>query len=175
MDISLFSRRSTIQSSQPWSIMIDKNEIAEAMRPIAVLKAMNSSTEQAVSCMQLVNGMVPVRSFPFRVGRESRVKIVDGRVERIERVKESLNTPNNDLYLVDKGHLLNVSREHFQIERLDGKYYLYDRDSTCGTFVGETGVGSGYGDNSIELNDGDLITLGTKNSPYIFQFVLLEE
>lgn len=154
--------------------MEEKKEILESILPLAVLKAMTPIAEQSVAKASLVDGLVPIRHFPFRVGRESRVKIIDGRVERIERVKASGVTPNNDLYLVDDGHLLNISREHFQIERNESKFFLYDRGSACGTVVSGQGVGGKDSDETIELKDGDIITIGTRQSPYVFAFILLE-
>lgn len=154
--------------------MDQKRRILESIMPVAVLKALTPLAEQCVPRTVLVEGMVAVRTFPFRVGRESRVKIIDGRVERIERVKSTSLTPNNDLYLVDDGHLLNISREHFQIEHNGSKFFLYDRGSACGTFVGGTGVGGEDREETVELKDGDEIIIGTKQSPYVFQFIVLE-
>lgn len=154
--------------------MTDKLEILKKIMPVAVLEAMSPATIQAVSQSVLVDGMVPLRCFPFRVGRQSRVKIIDGRVERIERVTSDSATPNNDLYLVDNGPQLNVSREHFQIEKEGDRFYLYDRNSDCGTFVEEKQVGGSNNEMTVEIKDGDVITVGTKQSPYIFRFVVLD-
>ena len=155
--------------------MDEKQTILKKLIPVAVLKALTPAAEQAVPQAILVAGLVPIRSFPFRVGRESRVKIVDGRVERIERERPQSTIPNNDLYLVDDGHLLNISREHFQIEQDQGKYYLYDRGSACGTLVGEQGLGRENREETVELRDGDIITVGTRQSPYVYQFIVLDE
>ncbi len=155
--------------------MEEKQKILKMLLPLAVLKTLTQAAEQAVPQAILVAGFVPIRSFPFRVGRESRVKIVDGRVERIERERPHSTVPNNDLYLVDDGHLLNISREHFQIEQDQGRFYLYDRGSACGTLVGERGLGGEKGEETIELHDGDIITVGTRQSPYIYQFIVLDE
>jgi len=154
--------------------MTDKRAILERIIPAAVLKALTPAAEQAVSPSVMVDAMIPLRDFPFRVGRETRVKIVDDRVERIERLHGDMSRPNNDLYLVDEGDLLNISREHFQIEQDDDKFYLYDRGSSSGTFVEQRQVGGSASEETIELNDGDTIVIGTKDSPYIFQFIVLE-
>jgi hypothetical protein len=50
--------------------------------------------------------------------------------------------PTNDLYLRDREEPLNVSREHFAIDR----------------------------GGSIPLHDGDVIIVGTSLSPYVFKF-----
>jgi len=69
---------------------------------------------------------IKLEPFPFRVGRESRVRMVKGQLRPMERRKLHA-PPNNDLYLIDRGKRLNVSREHFQIEkRRDGTYELVE-------------------------------------------------
>ncbi len=150
--------------------MTEKLEILQKVMPLAVLKAMTSEARLAVSQLLIVDGIVPLYHFPFRVGREMRVKILDGRIERIERVKVENDLPNNDLYLVDDGGRFNVSKEHFQIERDGDSFYLYDRGSESGTLVGGQPLGGG-GETTAKLKDGDMVTVGTKQSPYIFQFI----
>jgi pSer/pThr/pTyr-binding forkhead associated (FHA) protein len=154
--------------------MEEKREVLKTFMPQAVLRAMTPIAMQSVPQSMLIEGLVAIRKFPFRVGRESRVKIVDGRVERIERVRANTSAPNNDLYLIDDGHLLNISREHFQIERNGEKFYLYDRGSACGTIIGERAVGGEDRGETVELKDGDKIIIGTSKSPYIFQFIVLD-
>lgn len=157
--------------------MTEKQKILEKIMPLAILKAITPAAEQAVAQTVLLEGIVPLRTFPFRVGRESRVKMIDGKVERIERVKHGAQhgsfVPNNELYLVDEGHLLNISREHFQIERDGEKFYLHDRNSACGTLVEDRAVGGDNEEDTVELQDGDTITVGTRQSPYIFQFIVV--
>ncbi|MDJ0622609.1 MAG: FHA domain-containing protein [Desulfocapsaceae bacterium] len=155
--------------------MTDKKAILEKILPAAVLKALTPAAEQAVPPAAMVDDIVPLRNFPYRVGRETRVKIVDGRVERTERLQGDTAQPSNDLYLVDEGHLLNISREHFQIERDDDKFYLYDRGSSNGTYVERRQVGGGASEDTVELRDGDTIIVGSKESPYIFQFIVLDD
>ncbi len=155
--------------------MEEKQKILEKIMPVAVLRALTPEAERSIPQPLIVEGLVTIRNFPFRIGRESRVKMVDGRVERIERAKFNDTEPNNDLYLIDDGHLLNISREHFQIERDGDHFYLYDRGSACGTRVGDKSVGGEDSDGSLELKDGDTIVIGTKNSPYGFQFIVLDQ
>jgi pSer/pThr/pTyr-binding forkhead associated (FHA) protein len=150
--------------------MTEKQEIIKRVMPLAVLKAMTPEARLAVSQILIVEGIVPLNRFPFRVGREMRVKIIDGRVERIERIRAENEWPNNDLYLVDDGVQFNVATEHFQIEKDGDAYYLYDRGSDTGTLVGERQVGAG-GETTVALKDGDLVTIGTSKSPYVFQFI----
>lgn len=155
--------------------MEEKRIILEAVTPVAVLKAMTLEAKKSVPQLSLVDDVVCIRKFPFRVGRESRIKKVNGRLERIERSKLDDRQPSNDLYLVDDGHLLNISREHFQIEKNGNEYVLFDRGSACGTRVGEITVGGGDSTGSLPLKDGDVISVGTKASPYVFQFITLDE
>lgn len=154
--------------------MNDKQQILEKLMPRAVLRTLTTEAKQAVPQSALMDDLVPIRTFPFRVGRESRVKIMEGRVERMERQKSGGSTPNNDLYLIDDGHLLNISREHFQIEKDEDRYYLYDRGSACGTQVEGQMVGGNDNEEVVEIRDGDTIIVGTGKSPYIFEFITLD-
>lgn len=155
--------------------MTDKKAILKRVVPIAVLEALTLDARQAVSQKVLVDGMVPVRFFPFRVGRETRVKIIDGRVERIERLQNDVTQPNNDLYLVDQGKILHISREHFQIEKDDDGFYLHDRGSATGTIVERFQIGGDSDEDTVPLKDGDTIVIGREDSPYIFKFIILKE
>jgi pSer/pThr/pTyr-binding forkhead associated (FHA) protein len=155
--------------------MDEKQRILEAITPMAVLKAMTFDAKKAVPQSLLEEGVVCIRKFPFRIGRESRVKMINGRLERIERAKLDDRKPSNDLYLVDDGHLLNISREHFQIEKNGNEYVLFDRGSACGTRVGEVVVGGQDSTGSLTLKDGDVIAVGAKATPYLFQFISLAE
>ena len=110
--------------------------------------------------------------FPFRIGRESRAGFVDGALRSLERRSGGL-PPNNDLYMLDRGTLLNVSREHFQIEKTkEGGYALVDRGSTCGTIVDGQTVGGQERGGTAPLKEGSLIRVGTQASPYLFKFLI---
>jgi len=130
---------------------------------VAFLKAL---TPEAKECLGKLIFEIPL--FPFRVGRESR------------RDKSSLfpnsrrrhhSSPNNDLYLADSGNRLNISREHFQIERRGDAFFLVDRHSACGTLVeGET-IGRDRNGGEVRLGNGDVIIVGTSESRQIFKFL----
>jgi pSer/pThr/pTyr-binding forkhead associated (FHA) protein len=112
---------------------------------------------------------VEIERFPYRVGRESRgtQRTADGFVS--ER-RNPGSRPSNDLYLVERDEPMNVSRAHFLIERDGAGYVLVDRESTCGTIVeGELAGGDTRG-GTVALHDGDVIIVGTSNSPYAFKF-----
>jgi len=78
---------------------------------------------------------VLIHTLPFRVGRESRMVAGEQGLRVAERRKFS-GAPNNELYLIDAGPRLQVSRNHFQVERDGaGGYQLTDRGSACGVLV----------------------------------------
>ncbi|HSL47710.1 MAG TPA: FHA domain-containing protein [Candidatus Deferrimicrobiaceae bacterium] len=110
-----------------------------------------------------------IERFPYRVGRESRgmQRTPEGFVG--ER-RSPGSRPTNDLYLVEHDEPMNVSRAHFLIERDGAGYVLVDRESTCGTIVEGEIVGGGTRGGTIALHDGDVIIVGTSNSPYAFKF-----
>jgi hypothetical protein len=129
----------------------------------AFLKAL---TPEAKAC--LGQHMLPISHYPFRVGGDSRHS---SSTELPERRRNGNSIPNNDLYLLERGPLLNVSREHFQIEIRAGEYYLVDRGSACGTLVEGTVIGKNRIGGERRLEDGDVIIVGTSASPYAFKFI----
>jgi hypothetical protein len=109
-----------------------------------------------------------IERFPFKVGRESRL----GRpapapgTERRSRSMPQLN----DLYLVEHGEVLNVSREHFLIERDGSGFVLVDRGSACGTIVEGRTIGGDRAGGRVALQDHDVIIVGTPGSSFVFKF-----
>ena len=133
----------------------------------AFLKALTAQAREAIGA-----DTVLVEGFPFRVGRESRGAGAHGLPILRER-RRPLGRPNNDLYLIDAGRRLNVSREHFQIERdAEGRYALVDRGSAGGTIVEGRAVGGDDRGGRCPLKDGDTIVVGKATSPYLFKFLL---
>lgn len=53
----------------------------------------------------------------------------------------------------------------------DGSYQIVDRGSKCGCTVNERRIGQHAGVMSATLDDGDVLTLGTRESPYRFMFI----
>ena len=101
----------------------------------------------------------------------TRLGVVKGRLEVLER-RKPVATPTNDLYILDAGPVLQVSREHFQIEQIsEGRYELIDRGSACGTIVGNHLVGGHDQGGRCPLEDGNVIVIGTSKSPYAFKFL----
>jgi hypothetical protein len=109
-----------------------------------------------------------IESFPFKVGRESRL-VAAKPWQETER-RRATRPPLNDVYIVDRGEVLNVSREHFLIEEEGGRYFLVDRGSACGTIVEGQIVGGDRNGGRVELHDHDVIIVGTPVSPFVFKF-----
>jgi pSer/pThr/pTyr-binding forkhead associated (FHA) protein len=118
------------------------------------------------------NGL-KITHFPFRLGRESRIHDVLSEGQISQRHEDS--QPNNDLYLVEPGAILNVSREHCLIDEREGRYLLIDRGSACGTIVEGEQVGERRKGGWILLNDQDVIIVGSSESRFVFKFVAVSE
>jgi pSer/pThr/pTyr-binding forkhead associated (FHA) protein len=111
-----------------------------------------------------------ITRFPFRVGRESRL---GENVVTFPGSRRRTDTqPNNELYLVDPGTILNVSREHFLIDVNEHGYFLVDRGSACGTLVEGDLVGERKKGGTRQLHDHDVIIVGTSESRYVFKFLI---
>ena len=153
--------------------MLDKQSILQEISPTAVLQILTPETLHAINENCLGEKYIGIWKFPFRVGRESRIKTVDGKAVLSERQKNSLTSPNNDIYLIDSGKYLQISRQHFQIESTESGYILRDRSSACGTMVNGAQVGGEDMGGVHALQDGDIIKIGAENSPFQFKFILL--
>ena len=130
----------------------------------AFLKAL---TPEAMACLGVPVFRIPY--FPFKVGRESRT----GEMPRYPNSRRRPDSaPNNDLYLSETGPLINASREHFQIERRGGIFYLVDCGSACGTLVEGVTVGKDRRGGERLLENGDVIIVGTSASRHAFKFVI---
>ena len=116
--------------------------------------------------------LVRLTHFPFNIGRESRSNEAFSRlaaeVERRIRRQPTLN----DHYLIDDPFAgsRQISRAHCTIDCVDGKYFVVDRKSNCGTVVGGKPIGGDRKGGWAELNNGDTIIIGTATSPYVFRF-----
>jgi predicted component of type VI protein secretion system len=69
--------------------------------------------------------------------------------------------PSTGPFLRDRKESLNVSREHFLIDRGDTAYILVDQAGTCGTIDEGQSVGGHARGGSISLHDGEVIIVGT--------------
>jgi pSer/pThr/pTyr-binding forkhead associated (FHA) protein len=152
--------------------MDEKLAILKILLPKAVLKAITPEAAKATPRGQIESGLIRIENFPFRVGREARVTMVDGELLILDRrPKSGHENPSNDLYLHDSGKTLNISREHFQINSTPEGYVLVDRGSACGTTVNGIPVGGRDAGGSAPLKDGDTIGIGKETSPYLYTFV----
>ncbi|BDY11952.1 hypothetical protein HCR_02640 [Hydrogenimonas cancrithermarum] len=157
------------------TVSIEKDEIRKAFLPKAVLVAQTNEASAAIPVKSRHDEMIPIWKFPFRIGRESRVEIdEDGHILVKERYKHGvIGERSNDIYLIDFGERLQISREHLRIDEEDGRYYLIDRGSKCGSAVNDERIGNDSQKERAELEDGDTIILGTSASPYRYTFVVL--
>ncbi len=154
--------------------MEDKQALLSRVTPVAVLKAITPESKNAISGNCLGNEVIGIWNFPFRMGRESRVEHVDGGMVHSERVKINPGKPNNDIYLIDNRQYLEISRQHIKIEKVDSGYLLVDRGSALGTIVNNQKIGSEDTGGSFELKDGNIIKIGSENSPYEFMFITFD-
>jgi len=151
--------------------MDDKQAILKLLLPKAVLKAMTTEAERAVPDGMIHSGLISLRQFPFKVGRESRGEIIEGKFHRTERPRFGDREPHNNLYLIDAGELMHISREHLLIESTEEGYMLVDLGSACGTTVGGVRIGGGDAGGSVPLKDGDTIGIGAEATPYVYTFI----
>jgi len=149
----------------------EKKELLRSMIPKAVLKAVTEEAKHSIIKRVFGKDIIPIYQYPFRMGREARVNYVDGEVILQERHKLGGHEPNNDVYLLDNGEFLQISREHCSIgyDESENTYTLKDRNSACGNMVNKYEV-----NNFLNLEDGDIITLGSKESGYKFKFIVLD-
>ncbi len=141
--------------------------------PKAVLRPLTNEAREAVDRTCLPDDMIGIWSFPFKVGRESRIGLQKGAPVIMERKKADDHKPNNDFYLFDVGSRLQISREHFYIDFINQEYFLVDRESACGTNVNLDSAGGKDKGGKLKLKHGDQIKIGTSESKYIFEFFIL--
>lgn len=148
-----------------------KKELISSFVPEVVLLPITK--EAKVSLMD--KKMIVINSFPYKIGRESRISESDRGVFVKLRIFSSSINPNNDIYLVNSTQSLEISKEHFQIEKKDNKYYIKDRNSTLGTKLNDKEIGKEKINENFPLNDGDIIKIGSNNSEFQFQFLILKD
>lgn len=156
--------------------MGEKKKVVETVMPTAALQAMTPEAIEAIpSVFLLGENLVALYHFPYRIGRESRVHRVDGKVRRAIRPKPSATVPNNDLYLIDPFLNINIAREHLQIEKHEDVFMLQDRGSAMGTSLIRQADGKVEKGNSFILHDQDIISIGTEGTPFLFKFFTLDQ
>ena len=128
-------------------------------------------TEQAAHA--LGGRDVRLTHFPFKVGRESRLSQAGfAREQRLGRTPQV-----NDVYLSEPhgADVIQISRDHFAIEQLDGEFFVVDRGSVAGTIVAGRRIGGHRKGGRTRLHSGDQIVVGGESSPYVFQFTASSE
>ena len=153
--------------------MEDKQALLKRVTPLAILKAITPEARNTMAKNCLGDEFIGIWKFPFRIGRESRIENRDGKLVVSERHKSGGGKPFNDIYLVDKGHFLQISREHLQIEKTEIGYFVSDRGSACGTIINSKKIGGEDRGGTSMLKDGDIIKIGAEDSPYLFEFITL--
>lgn len=152
-----------------------KKNIIKAITPRAILLPLTKEATNAIVKGQCQNDLIPMMNFPFRIGRESRLDTNDnGLFVKLRLIKSSAK-PNNDIYLINDGKDLQISKEHLEIERTKEHYILKDRESTKGTTINGVTLGGQKKGFEEVLNDGDIIKIGNDKSEFKYQFLILEE
>ena len=115
---------------------------------------------------------VVIDRWPFRVGRDQRARNgnVGGNGD-VERRRADVH-PTEGLFLYDPHRRKFVSRTHFQLEKEGDRYFLVDRESACGTWVGGRPIGGKRRGGRTTLNPGEEIAIGGKKSPFRLRFEL---
>ncbi len=92
-------------------------ELFNALLPLAALVPLTEQALHALPDIHVRRGIAVIYAWPFRIGRESRMLVDEksGQIARLERYRPAGFTPTNDLYLIDEGQLLSISREHLLI------------------------------------------------------------
>jgi len=151
----------------------NKAELLKALIPRAGLLPLTVDALNTLPVEQMKRGLLGLYAFPFRIGRESRLQRDEktGQFHRIERVKPGGHKTNNDIYLIDSGKLLNISREHLSIELQDGEFVVVDRGSACGFAINGQHTGGHDKGGRANIRDGDELVLGIVTSPFRFRFI----
>jgi hypothetical protein len=167
----MMSARSGVLRRTPGSDVAESlgtphRKMSHERQPVASLVA---ETEQARAALGERDSL-RITSFPFKVGREGRWKPLDRLKSKLER-RLTNKVQLNDLYLLEPpAAFLHVSREHFLIDWVDGRFIIADRGSAGGTIVGTKPIGADAALIEAEVKDGDRIVVGSGRSPYVFRF-----
>jgi len=151
-----------------------KKDILNALTPKAILMPLTKEAAESMVKTSCQKDVLPITTFPFKIGRESRLGENEKGLFLKFRLKKTDSKPNNDIYLIDNAKQLQISKEHFQIERTNNFFLLKDRGSTMGTTINGITYGGKQEEFEQVLNDGDIIRIGSKDSEYKFQFLALD-
>jgi hypothetical protein len=155
-------------------MIISKSELINSFLPNAVLIPITPEGEKSILNTQIINKLIPMFEFPFKIGRESRMAKNERGLFVKLRIFNDISKPNNDIYLVNNTERLEISKEHFLIERKDDSYFIKDRKSTLGTKLNNQEIGKDNANKSYLIKDKDIIKIGSNDSKYEFQFLILK-
>lgn len=155
-------------------MIVSKNELINSFLPNAVLIPITTEAEKSILNTQIINKLIPMFEFPFKIGRESRMSENDRGLFVKLRILNNISKPNNDIYLVNNTESLEISKEHFSIEKKDDSYFIIDRKSTLGTKLNNNEIGKDKANKPYTIKDKDIIKIGSSDSKYEFQFLILK-
>jgi len=150
-----------------------KKEIIDSFIPKAVLVPLTEDAKSTITLLHNRKKLIPISTFPFKIGRESRMGESDRGLFVKLRILSNYSKPNNDIYLIDNNDTLEISKEHFEIINDKDEYLIKDRESTMGTKLNNVEIGKEQSKYTHILNDGDIIKIGSSHSKYEFQFLIL--
>lgn len=154
--------------------MREPDEAFEPMSPsVAMLEGITPEAEHALGGLSAMH----LSYFPVTVGRERRLSVADQVLPEAEARRLGVAPRLNDVYLreLHSSTTLHISGAHFAIEHVDGRFFLVDRGSACGTIVAGTRVRGRRTGGRTELRDGDEVVVGTGRSRYVFRFLISTE
>lgn len=149
-----------------------KEKILKSIIPDAVLYPMTEDAIDSLIKSQHKKNIIKISDL-LRIGREARLDESDrGIFIKLRLISKA--EPNNDVYLIDNNKFLQISKEHFLIEKIDKNFILKDRGSTNGMVINDVHYGGDNQEFENVLKDGDIIKIGSMNSTFVFQFLILE-
>lgn len=144
-----------------------KKKILKSFLPRAALVPITEQAEQAISNEKII----PLRYFPFNIGRESRMgKSPVGFFVKLRIMEDNDKEVDNDIYLIDTCKPLQISKEHCKISFKDDIFTIKDRGSATGTLLNGVSISI----TEEELKDGDIIQIGSEESEYKFEFLTFD-
>lgn len=139
------------------------------MQPVrVVLKALTGEMDMAFR-----GNTLAVHELPFRIGRECRDKSPGPLPPGVSDRRGSTGSRTNDLYIIENGSRLYISRQHLLIEKRENAFVLVDLFSACGTIVEGRYIGGDHKGGEAPLEHEDVVIIGTAGSPYVFKVLLL--
>ena len=150
-----------------------KKEIIDSFIPKAVLVPLTEDAKLSIANTSHHKKLIPIGTFPFKIGRESRMEEGDRGLFVKLRIMANSSRPNNDIYLIENKNNIEISKEHFEISNDKDEYLIKDRNSTLGTKLNDIEIGKEQNKYTHILKDGDIIKIGSNHSKYEFQFLVL--